>query len=181
MGKKRNSKGTSARARKNRKARRDASSKRVPRESVRLSGQLDPVPDLGTDTARTHPGVFLWPDGRRGPTPHAVLGVAADATPEQVQAAFRAAIVAHPPEQDPEGASRAREARDILLEPEHAIRRSVGMVHVPDADAWSLPQPEPSELRLAPRDRLLALAALYALAEAEVESAEPPRGRKGRR
>jgi curved DNA-binding protein CbpA len=46
--------------------------------------------------------------------PFTTLGVGADATDEQVRAAWLAAVRRHPPDRDPAGFKRAREAYELL-------------------------------------------------------------------
>ena len=168
MGKRKGSR-TSERSRRNRKARRaEGAAKATPRTSRLMDGREAHIPTLEPDPTNTHPPVFVWPDGRRGPGPHAVLGLPEDATQAQVDAAFRAAMLAHPPEQEPDLARRIREAREVLRAPEHVLRRYAGRLRIPDADAWGLAPPEAEPERLSDQDRLLGLAALYALAEHEV-------------
>jgi hypothetical protein len=55
---------------------------------------------------------------QRGPiTPYAILEVEPDATPDQVRIAYHRKVREHPPERDPEGFKRVREAYDTLRSP----------------------------------------------------------------
>ena len=47
----------------------------------------------------------------------AALEIGADATPREVKRAYRRMTVAHPPDRDPEGFRRVREAYELLREP----------------------------------------------------------------
>jgi DnaJ-class molecular chaperone len=55
--------------------------------------------------------------------PFTTLGVGADATDAEVRAAWLAAVRAHPPDRDPEGFQRAREAFELLSDQEVRVAR----------------------------------------------------------
>lgn len=52
-----------------------------------------------------------------GPDPHATLGVDANATSAEVRIAYLQKVREHPPERDPEGFKRVREAYEALRSP----------------------------------------------------------------
>ncbi len=109
--------------------------------------------------------VHVTGDGRVVPDPWATLGLPHGTLDEQaIQAAWRAALLAHPPESDPDGAERVRAARARLLDPGLAVERELGQLAVPDPDAWGLPDPDARE-GIRPEARLLALNVLYTLVE----------------
>jgi hypothetical protein len=105
-------------------------------------------------------------------------------TPESVQTAFRAAIAATPPEQHAERTRELVEARDLLLQPKHALTRLLGDLRVPDAKHFvpgHVPQQAPgaapapiAKTGWSARSRLVAILTLYALLEAELESPGGP-------
>ena len=102
------------------------------------------------------------------PTPQDVLGLPSGASESDVREAFRRLLQDHPPESDPEGAARLREARDQLMDPSRALHRVLGTLHVPDPEAWDLPDAraaDPERDGLTPEARLLGQVALYALVE----------------
>lgn len=83
------------------------------------------------------------------------LGLAAGSSAREIKRAYRARVAAHPPDRDPEGFRRVREAYELVSQPEVAI----GALLEPDT-----PVPAPSIL---PPPRIeggvLLLAALRAL------------------
>ncbi len=102
------------------------------------------------------------------PDPRAELGLPLDGVLGEatVRAAYRARLIECPPEQDPERARRAREARDRLLDPEAALEDALGVLHVPDAAAWGLQASDsPTDQRLPASARLLGQSVLYAMLE----------------
>lgn len=141
---------------------------------------------------RCFPPVFVEAGGGVVESPYAVLGLPEGETRErEVQDAWRRAILAHPPERDPDGARRVQEARARLLDPERVLERAFGALRVPDPAAWGLEvQAEQEATRLLPAlDRLVGQAALYALLEEEPKGQAAPvkqaelfrkRGRSGR-
>ena len=131
-----------------------------PEIAVRLP-PIDP-PEPG----RCLPPIVLDATGKVVPDPHAELGLSREAEPTEqtIMAAWRARIVEHPPERDPEGARRLLAARDRLLAPERVIERELGTLHVPDPAAFGLPPG--SGASLSPCERLVGQLALYALPEA---------------
>ena len=56
----------------------------------------------------------------------AVLGVGADATDEQLRAAYLAKVREHPPDRDPEAFERVRDAYDQLRDPLLRARQVMG-------------------------------------------------------
>jgi hypothetical protein len=101
-------------------------------------------------------------------SPRALLGLdAGERDPERIRAAWLEKLRLNPPEQDPEGARRLRDARDLLLDPQRWIERELGVVAVPDARAWGLPEPSerPVDDRLDCEGRLLGQLVMYALLE----------------
>ena len=116
---------------------------------------------------RAWPPVFVAADGTAVPDSHALLGLAPEVTaPDAVREAFRVAILATPPERDPAGAERLREARDRLILPDRLLDRELGVLHVPSPEAWGLPSPLPEPPGvLRPEARLLGQLALYTLVE----------------
>ena len=107
-------------------------------------------------------------EGRAVPDPRAILGVDPDEHDAVViRHAWRDTLLAHPPESDPHGAREAREARDRLLDPQRVLERELGTLHVPDPDAWGLPDLRPERTRpgVTPEARLLGQAVLYTLLE----------------
>lgn len=120
------------------------------------------------DPRTLRPPVHFTADGERIDAPEQVLGLAAgNRDPAQVRAAWTKRLREHPPEQDPEGARRLREARDRLLDPKRLIERELGVLRVPDAQAWGLPTSPLAEDAglLDAQARLLGQAALYVLVE----------------
>lgn len=111
--------------------------------------------------------IYVAADGTVVPDSHALLDLSPDITdPERVREAFRVAILARPPERDPRGAEQLREARDRLTLPDRLLDRELGVLYVPEPDAWGLPAPlpEPADM-LRPEARLLGQLALYTLVE----------------
>jgi len=122
---------------------------------------------------RCLPPVYVANGGQVIEDPRTVLGLPTGPLDEQtVRAAWRQALVAHPPEQDPDGARRIHEARDRLVDPKEWLARQLGVLHVPDPEAWDLSSTDPPEAttdRLDAKTRLLGEAVLYALLEAELD------------
>lgn len=167
--------------------------KRKRRQAARRARPRGVDDELGFDlrvrhVERARAPVFVDASGRRIADPYACLGLAPDPapTPDEVLAAFRAALAATPPESDPERARELREARDFLLAPEQAPARLLGDLRVPDA-AHFVPG---YERRVHPdarapksagkpawssRTRLVALMTLYALLAEDLEGVPPPR------
>lgn len=125
---------------------------------------------------RCHPPVHATSSLVRIRDPLEVLGLdpTRRASREEVLAAFRAAIEAHPPEREPEVARELIEARDRLARPEHVLERELGVLYPPDpahyglAAAAAASEPKP-ESTLPSHPRLLASLVLYTLLEAELE------------
>jgi curved DNA-binding protein CbpA len=68
--------------------------------------------------------------------PFAVLGVEETASDEAIREAYMAAIRTSPPDRDPEGFRRIREAYEQLRDPEHRINaRLFGPAPLPDVMA----------------------------------------------
>jgi hypothetical protein len=143
---------------------------------------------------RCHPPVHVSRECLPVPDPIAVLGLDPKRrhAPEEVAAAARAALLAHPPEREPEAARDILDARDRLVRQERVLERELGALYVPRPAAFDLPtdppprqapQPKPVKLTglevpsepepagvLAPSyPRLLASLALYALLAEELE------------
>lgn len=172
-----------AQAKKARKAaaRKKAAGKRP--STPRLSGAMDwtapfipdlPLPALSPPRPeRLAPAVYVDASGQIVPDPRAVLGLGPGPLDEPtVRQAWLAATRAAPPERDPEGARRAREARDRLILPDRWREREFGVLQAPDGAAWGLPDapPGPSEPRLDAVGRLAAATVLYALVEDALEA-----------
>jgi hypothetical protein len=115
---------------------------------------------------RCLPAIHIDAAGKPVPDPHAELGIPRDASDEAVLAAFQARILERPPERDPEGARRLLDARQRLLDEDHALERALGVLHVPDPAAVGLPTPAATESSLPVRERIIGQLALYALLEA---------------
>ncbi len=109
--------------------------------------------------------------GRPQPDPWKVLGLepALDTFDRRlVRETWRRMTIEHPPEADPQGALRLREARDRLIDPRQVVARELNVLHVPDPRALGLPSMDrhASSVDLMPsRDRLAALLFLYAMVE----------------
>lgn len=117
------------------------------------------------EAQRCLPPIFVDRNRAIIPDPRSTLGLATNRTPTEaeVRDGWRKTLMDHPPEQDPEGARLAREARDRLLNPDYFLERELGVLHVPDPRQWPLPAPEPP--RLDATRRLTAETLLYALVE----------------
>jgi hypothetical protein len=111
--------------------------------------------------------IYVAADGTVVPDSHVLLGLNHEVTdPERVREAFRVAILARPPERDPRGAEQLREARDRLTLPDRLLDRELGVLYVPEPEAWGLPSPLPEQPGvLRPEARLLGQLALYCLVE----------------
>jgi hypothetical protein len=127
---------------------------------------------------RCHPPVHVTSSLVRIRDPLEVLGLdpTRRASREEVLAAFRAAIEAHPPEREPEVARELIEARDRLARPERVLERELGVLYAPNpahyglATAATAAAAEPKAASLLPSHaRLLASLVLYTLLEAELE------------
>lgn len=170
----------SQRARKRRKDRRGPA--RRSRGPAEVPHEIDLVvrhPELA------HAPVHIDAFGMRVPDPYASLGLdpATPASAAAVQAAFRAALTATPPEKDPQRARECIEARDRLLAPAQALTRVLGDLRVPRAEAFvpghGAPSPTPPRgSQTSPgwssRSRLVAILTLYALLEDELETGGDP-------
>ncbi len=66
------------------------------------------------------------------PDPWAVLGVAQDAGDEAIRAAYLGALKEHPPDADPEGFERVRDAWEVLRDP---CRRTARVLLAADPEA----------------------------------------------
>lgn len=126
---------------------------------------------------RCHPPVHVTSSLVRIRDPLEVLGLdpTRRASREDVLAAFRTAIEAHPPEREPEVAHELIEARDRLARPERVLERELGVLYAPNPSHFGLTaaaaasEPKP-EATLPSHPRLLASLVLYALLEAELEA-----------
>jgi hypothetical protein len=117
------------------------------------------------------PPIYVGAGGELLEDPRAVLEMAEG--DDDVRGAWRRALLAHPPEREPERARQIREARDRLIAPERYAERELGVLRVPDPDAWGLPAAEATpaiEARLPPAARLLAQTALYALIDETLQT-----------
>ncbi len=86
-------------------------------------------------------------------------------TEEAIRKAWHEALLAHPPERDPEMARHIREARDHLLTSEGELALAIGRLQVPDEAAWGL-DGGTEDAELQPMlNRLLAQSVIYALIE----------------
>ncbi|MEW6755512.1 MAG: J domain-containing protein [Candidatus Latescibacterota bacterium] len=107
----------------------------------------------------THPRTYLQED------PCAVLGVAPDASPQEIRAAYFARVREHAPERDPEAFKRIRAAYDVLRNPqkreEHEVLRPA---------PWAEPEPSappPVDLTVRREDLIAAARALCDLGRTE--------------
>jgi hypothetical protein len=126
---------------------------------------------------RCHDPLFIDARGHVVTDPFVQLGLdpAQGRDEETVRAAWAEQIKAHPPEQDPEGARRVRDARERLTNPASVFERTLGILHVPASRAWSLPDAAAVDADLAAsplteawldaKTRLMGQAVLYALVE----------------
>lgn len=167
--------------RNNRDKRREQKRKRRKERKQRQEAKVvDRVVDTGPPTPtldlprtdRLLPPVYLTPHGEHVPSPYEVLGIPEDChDAEEIRAAWLRGIQAHPPEKDPEGARRLREARDWLTDPNRWRERIIGSLRFPDADAWELGHgPEPQGPAMPAMARMMGQAVLYALVEGELAS-----------
>lgn len=86
-------------------------------------------------------------------------------TEQAIRSAWHEALLAHPPEREPEMARWIREARDHLLTAEGELALAIGRLQVPDESAWGL-DGGADEAELQPMlNRLLAQSVIYALIE----------------
>lgn len=103
----------------------------------------------------------------------ALLGVAPDADAAVVKRAYRKLVLAHPPDTDPEGFRRVRDAFELLTAPGDRVREML-LREVPAIDPPPLPTPPevkpPAPLALV----LLRLVAAEIDAEALLPPAAPP-------
>jgi curved DNA-binding protein CbpA len=118
--------------------------------------------------SRCLPPVHVDADGRAVPDPYEVLGLTErPASAEQIREAAHRLLLDHPPEQYPREAQRILEARNRLLSPAAFEARHLGVLHVPDPDAWGCPRPgqQGDAEPLTPLARTLGQAVLYTLVE----------------
>jgi hypothetical protein len=164
------------RKRKDKRKQRQAARRAQPREREEL-GRVD-LRVRRPELARAP--VYVDSAGRRIPDPFECLGLAAEPPPtsDAVQAAFRAALASTPPESDGQRARELVEARDFLLDPSRVQDRALGDLRVPDPThflpGYANRESPGSRATAAPldwtsRSRLVALAALFALLEDELE------------
>lgn len=71
-------------------------------------------------------------DKDRWDAARALLGVAADATAEQIRQAYIEQVRKHPPDRDPERFERIRDAHDLLKDPDQRLRL---VLATPDPEA----------------------------------------------
>ena len=171
------------------KRRRKAARKR---EKARSRGSA-PAPQQAPVRAARAPGVpEMWPTVHVTaareiiPDPRETLGLPTDRvpSPEQVQAAWKAAILENPPEHSPDLARDLRAARERLIAPERFIERELGALSVPRPEAFGLLAPSAAAAAPAPKmdalGRLMGQMLLYTLVEEELWS-RAPRGALRRR
>lgn len=84
-----------------------------------------------------------------------VLGLAASSPVRELKRAYRAQVVAHPPDRDPEGFRRVREAYELLSKPEAALGVLLEL-DTPVAAPSVLPPPRVEALPLATLRALVA-------------------------
>lgn len=173
----------------------------VGRDAGRRAGALD-LPPYETSALGAVPGaercqapIYLTPRMQPTADPLATLGLdpARRPTRAEIEAAYRTALAAHPPEREPEAARDILDARERLTRPSRILERELGVLYVPDPRRYDLPceappkpKPEPAKRKASPapaalaadepegalapsRPRLLASLALYALVEDELE------------
>ncbi len=127
-------------------------------------------PRLDAPVTGTLPVLHLDPMGQVVPDPREVLGLPAGAVTEaQVRQAFRDRLLEHPPESDPAGAERLRDARDRLLSLDRVVERELLQVRLPDPAGLSV-RTEASAERVDAEARLVGQALLYALVEDALEA-----------
>lgn len=135
------------------------------------------------DTKNCLPKICVDEQGHLVEDPRVLLGLpAGPLTEAAVREAWRAKLLLHPPEQDPEGARRLREARDRLLTPERVVERLLGELYVPDPAAYGFAAGAPApaaDARLDALARLSGQALLYALVEDALLHNPPPKPTSG--
>ena len=134
------------------------------REKRRQAMQRGAAPSAPSPS-HCHPPIHVTADRTVTADPFTVLGLPPGASPEAIQAAWRDAMLAYPPEQHPDKATALRQARDRLLDPERFIERELGVLHIPRPEAFGLSAPTTAPEKLDALGRLLGQAALYALVE----------------
>lgn len=129
------------------------------------ASESHPQRTLDASTEGCLPPVFLDSSGGVIQDPRARLGLApGPCTESDIRGAWRRTLLACPPEQDPEGARLAREARDRLIDPERFLERELGVLHVPSPTAAEAP----TSAFLDRGARLAGMAVLYTLVEEEL-------------
>lgn len=116
----------------------------------------------------------------------ATLGVPVGADRAAIKRAYRAALGEHPPDRDPDGFRRVREAYELLVEPSQRARELLLAPRPAVAPPALPPPPEPPR----PGSTAIALlrvtatrvdaAAMLARAEASEKAAPPPRASASR-
>ncbi len=105
--------------------------------------------------------------------PFAVLGVAAQADDQEIRTAYRLAVRQHPPEHDPAGFKRIRQAYEAVRDPDaRAAFVLFGGLQLPD-----LPPLTPEDLGARPPERVslaevLAAAMRLALAGTDLDDGD---------
>lgn len=127
------------------------------------------LPLIPEHADRCAPPVCVDDDGRAVADPYAVLLLPPGPLPhEQVLDAARQRLIDCPPERSPREAQRVLEARSRLLDPQQLEARHLGVLHVPDPEAWGCARPggtSDDDAPLTPLARLLGQALLYTLVE----------------
>jgi hypothetical protein len=158
-----------------REQRRSERNKRKPGPTATIHEITIRLPSLDPpEPQRCFSPIDLDATGKPVPDPHVELGIPDTATAEQILTAFCARLLEHPPERDPEGARQLLAARERLLGPDRVLERALGVLHVPDPDAFGLPDATPIHPRLDVEARLVGQLALYALLEATLGDAARP-------
>jgi len=120
---------------------------------------------------RCLPPLHVDRHGRPVPDPWQSLGLQprdGSVPHDEVRAAYRQRLLAAPPESDPQRARLLREARDRLCDPRQVLDRELGVLHLPDPQAWDLPGEDESSAEdglLPAADRIVGQLFLYALLE----------------
>lgn len=98
-----------------------------------------------------------------GSDPYQVLGVPSDAGEAEIRSAYRRAVREHPPDRDPEGFERVRDAYEKVRDPAAAAYALLD-APVPDLPTPRVaPMPPPPPYGAAARDLLRTLLASGAL------------------
>lgn len=99
------------------------------------------------------------------PDPYAALGLAPDASQEEIKQAYFAQVRAHPPEREPAVFKQVRAAYERLKTPE--ARLETDMLRFQVVAEPDLEPPAPLELKLDPADVICAARACSDLARSD--------------